>query len=77
MIEGQSCGLLIGENPNHWRGFKLSQQPVLYNTHTWKNNMPLIAIPFGLILLFLIGTGLVKCGRWLKETIELGDKNDD
>lgn len=39
--------------------------------------MPLIAIPFGLILLFLIGTGFVKCGRWLKETIELGDKNDD
>jgi hypothetical protein len=30
-----------------------------------ENNMPLIAIPFGLILLFLIGTGFVKCGRWL------------
>ena len=35
--------------------------------------MPVIAII--IVGLFLVGTAFVKCGRWLKETIELGDKN--
>lgn len=38
--------------------------------------MPIIAIPIGLILLFLIGTALSKYGRWLNKTLDQGAKND-
>ena len=39
--------------------------------------MPLIAIPIGIAVLFLIGIGLYKCGDWLETTISDTKKNDE
>lgn len=39
--------------------------------------MALIVIPIGIVVLFLIGIGLSKCGDWLDTTISGTTKNDE